>query len=59
MVFIGKQTQLEIILSKANQTQKEKYHIFTQTQNLNLKVHVCESVCIHMCLEVMKVAISG
>jgi hypothetical protein len=36
MTFAGKCMKLEIImLSKISQTQKDKYHVFSHTQNLN------------------------
>jgi hypothetical protein len=43
-VFVGKWMELEIvILSKTNQTQKDKYYIFSHTQNLDLKKrHECK-----------------
>jgi hypothetical protein len=46
--FSGKWMELEIImLSQINQTQKDKYHVFTHMQNLDLKKviiwHDCKS----------------
>jgi hypothetical protein len=37
MSFAGKWTELEIImLSEISQTQKDKYHVFSHLQNLNI-----------------------
>lgn len=49
MAFTEKLMQLDIIMfNKASQALKETHNIFSQIQNLNVKLHLCKIVSIYM-----------
>lgn len=52
MIFAGKWMDLELImLSEISQNEKDKYHIFSHMQTLDLHLYVCACTCV----QIMKV----